>query len=209
MTIAAPRPTIAAPPKTLSPGEQAIADLMAENAAFARGEAKIFPGVPAEVTRLAVEGQAPAVAVLACSDSRTPPEIMFRTNVGELFVIRTAGNTAWGDEALGSLEYAINVLKVKAVLVVGHTKCGAITAAVAGGELPGALGSHITNIQKGLIKCCGSISKDVDAMCEVNVRAQIEYLRSDPNGVVAQAEKNGLAVRGAFYNTTTGVARLL
>lgn len=193
---------------SVSAGEQAIADLMRENEAFARGEAKLYPGVPAEVTRLAVEGQTPSVAVIGCSDSRTAPEIMFRSNVGQIFVIRTAGNTAWGPEALGSLEFAINVLKVKAVLVLGHTKCGAVNAAVGGGQLPGALGEHVQNIQKALLDQ-GGIQKDVDLMCQVNVKAQIDFLRKDPNGAVAQGEKNGLAVRGAVYDITTGQVRLV
>eukprot|EP00171_Calliarthron_tuberculosum_P014558 IDg14558t1 len=105
---------------SLSKGEQVIADLMTENAAFVRGEPKVFDGVPQERARLASEGQTPKIAIIACADSRVAPEIVFRSNVGELFVMRAAGNTSWGNEVLGSLEFAVNVLKVDAVMVLGH-----------------------------------------------------------------------------------------
>lgn len=192
----------------LTVGEQAIDNLMTENAAFVRGEAKIYPGVPEERARLSSEGQTPSVAIIACADSRVAPEIIFRTNVGDLFVCRAAGNTAWGNEVLGSLEFAINVLKVKAVMVLGHTKCGAVAAAVGGGELPGALGAHITNITKSLVSKGGLVS-DVDLAVEANVKSQIDFLRKDPSGAVAQGEKNGLAVRGGVYDISTGVVRLV
>lgn len=194
---------------SLSKGEQVIADLMTENAAFVRGEPKVFDGVPQERARLASEGQTPKIAIIACADSRVAPEIIFRANVGELFVMRAAGNTTWGNEVLGSLEFAVNVLKVDAVMVLGHTKCGAVAAAVGGGDpLPGALGAHITNISMGL-EGAGGITSDVDAAVERNVVSAVKFLRKDQNGCISVGEKNGLAVRGGVYDISTGEVKLV
>lgn len=194
---------------SLSKGQQVIADLMVENAAFIKGEPKVFDGVPAERNRLATEGQTPKIAIIACADSRVAPEIVFRANVGELFVMRAAGNTAWGPEVLGSLEFAVNVLKVDAVMVLGHTACGAVNAAISGGDpLPGALGAHITNISQAIDQT-GGITSDLDLAVERNVQAALNFLRKDPEGCVPVGEKNGLAVVGGVYDIDSGEVKLL
>jgi len=87
-------------------------------------------------------------------------------------------------------------------------KCGAVAAAVGGGSLPGALGDHIVNISKGIIAKSGMLD-DVDLAVEVNVKAGLDFLRKDPKGAVAVGEKNGLAVRGAVYDISTGAVRLV
>ncbi len=187
-----------------------LTTLLSENAAFANGEHKHFDDVPLERSRLATEGQTPVAAIIACADSRVSPEIIFRANIGQLFVIRAAGNTTWGDEVLGSLEYAVDHLNVSLVLVLGHTKCGAVGAACAGGDpLPGALGKHILSISKG-IEGYGGLTNDVDAAVERNVKCSIGFLRKDPCGSITTAEKKrGLVVRGAVYDIGTGIVDVL
>lgn len=102
-------------------GEHVMYKLMKENAKYVEGRHKNHQDVPLKRKRLARDGQVPVAAVIACADSRVAPEIMFRATIGELFVIRTAGNVTWGDEVEGSLQYAVNHLNVPLVLVLGHS----------------------------------------------------------------------------------------
>lgn len=94
------------------------------------------------------QGQQPMAAILACADSRVPPEFLFDQSLGDLFVIRVAGNvTSTG--ALGSLEYAVEHLKVPLIVVVGHTNCGAVRAAVEGADPDGFLGLLLRDVHIG------------------------------------------------------------
>ncbi|MEN3327900.1 MAG: carbonic anhydrase [Acidobacteriota bacterium] len=93
--------------------------------------------------RQLVSGQHPHAEILSCSDSRVPPEIVFDQGLGDLFIIRVAGNVA-SDTELGSLEYGAEHLHVPLIVVLGHEGCGAVTAAVQGGPLEGDIGSLVT-----------------------------------------------------------------
>jgi carbonic anhydrase len=94
-------------------------------------------------------GQHPFAVVISCSDSRVPPEIIFDQGIGDLFVIRLAGNIV-DDAALGSIEYAIEHLGTKYIMVMGHESCGAVKATVQGGEAPGHIGSIVKAIQPAI-----------------------------------------------------------
>lgn len=195
--------------KPLSKGDRVLSSLLRKNAAFVRGADKVHTGVPELRAHLAKHGQTPTTCVVACADSRVSPEILFRAGLGELFVIRAAGNTTWGNEVLGSLEYAVDHLNVSLVMVLGHSKCGAVGAACAGGDpLPGALGRHVAKITRGLEKCKGH-GFEVEAAVEANVKGAVEFLRQDPDGCVPVAEKRGLRVVGAVYDISTGAVRVL
>lgn len=87
-----------------------------------------------------LEGQHPFAAILSCSDSRVPSELLFDQGLGDLFIVRTAGHVI-SDVVIGSIEYAVFVLEVPLIMVMGHTQCGAVTSAVKGGELPGCIAS--------------------------------------------------------------------
>lgn len=91
-------------------------------------------------------GQHPFAVIVSCSDSRVPPEILFDQALGDLFVIRVAGNVITPVE-LGSIEYAVEHLKVPLVMVLGHEQCGAVTATVEGGELPKNIGAIAEKIK--------------------------------------------------------------
>lgn len=115
-------------------GAEALwADLVSSNQRFMRGETKTreFVNKRKELTA----GQNPKVIVLACADSRVAPELVFDKNLGELFVIRTAGNIA-DRVALGSIEYAAEHLHCELLVVLGHEKCGAVAAAASGEKMP-------------------------------------------------------------------------
>ncbi len=119
--------------------------LKAGNARYAAAERT--SGKPAR-TRRAETGQAqhPIAIVVGCADSRTSPEIVFDQGLGDLFVIRTAGNLV-DDYALGSIEYAVEHLGVRLIVVLGHERCGAVKAAAAGGEAPGHVGALVRDIR--------------------------------------------------------------
>jgi carbonic anhydrase len=116
-----------------------IAELRIGNQRFRDGRAQ-GPRRGAEHRRAAAAGQAPKAAVLTCSDSRVSPELLFDQGIGDLFVVRTAGHVI-DRGALGSLEYAVEHLHVLVVLVLGHSGCGAVTAAVAGQHGAGGMAS--------------------------------------------------------------------
>lgn len=116
------------------------------NALFAKGKLDT-PSVD-EMTRykLETEGQHPFAIVVSCSDSRVPPELIFNQGLGDILVVRTAGHVV-SPENLASIEYAVEHLKVPLIVVLGHTHCGAVKAAVSGKHLPGHLPQLVAHIE--------------------------------------------------------------
>ena len=98
-----------------------------------------------------VEGQHPFAIILCCSDSRVPPEVIFDQGLGDLFIVRTAGNV-FDNIALGSIEYAVEHLEVPLLVVLGHGQCGAVTATVEGGHAPGHISNVVEAIQPAVVK---------------------------------------------------------
>ncbi|MCS7300053.1 MAG: hypothetical protein NZ556_00660 [Fimbriimonadales bacterium] len=137
---------LAPKPKPIPP--EPVGRLKYGNELFAKG--KLLPQAVDEMTRyqLATEGQQPLAVVIACSDSRTPPELLFNQGLGMLYVVRTAGGVL-SDENLASIEYAVAHLKVPLIVALGHADCDIIKAAVAGKHLEGhvpQLLRHITPV---------------------------------------------------------------
>lgn len=125
--------------------DKVLKDLAAGNARFVTGKlhhANLTPARRAEVAR----GQHPKAIVLGCSDSRVPPELLFDQGIGDLFVVRVAGNVAATD-TLGSVEYAADHLGTPLVVVLGHTGCGAVAAACAGGHAEGHVAAIVEEIR--------------------------------------------------------------
>lgn len=151
-----------------------------------------------------VSGQKPFAIILTCSDSRVSPEYIFDTSLGDIFVIRTAGNVA--DEiAIGSIEYAAGHLHSPLLLVLGHEKCGAIAAACAGGIAEGSIASIVSEIAPA------AKAKDNDPAQTVseNVKRVIGKIR-EKSAMLSHLEREGkLKIAGALYSLTTGEARLL
>lgn len=141
-------------------------------------------------------GQHPHSIVLTCSDSRVVPEHIFMCGIGEVFTVRCAGNIV-GDAQLASVVYAADHLGSKLIVVMGHTHCGAVGAAIAGGA-HGCVG-HITDCIKEAI---GGEQDDYKA-CALNVEASVAALKANDEiqGLIA----NGAEVIGAIYNIDTGI----
>ncbi len=117
------------------PADEALSRLKAGNERFA--QSKVSAGQPVAERRAATaQTQHPFAIIVGCADSRTAPEIIFDQGIGDLFVVRTAGNLV-DDYALGSIEYAVEHLGSRLIVVLGHERCGAVTAALEGGSAPG------------------------------------------------------------------------
>ena len=143
-------------------------------------------------------GQKPFAVIVTCADSRVAPEIFFDQKLGDIFIVRNAGNVA-DPTALGSLEYAVEHLKSKLVVVCGHSKCGAVTAACSGGDLPPNIKSITDRIQPAVAK-----GGDVDVVIHNNVRVMVDMIKADEF-----VKKNDVTVVGAYYDVHTGVVEWL
>lgn len=190
--------------------EQALARLLEGNQRFVKGAALHPDGTPGRRAEL-VSGQKPFATVLTCSDSRVPPEILFDQGLGDIFVVRVAGNIA-GVSEQGSIEYAAEHLGVPVLVVLGHTNCGAVKAAVGGGKAEGALGALLKNMEPAVraAKAHGAKGESLEpAVVEENVRlTALNLLRK--NHVVRRLVAEGkLKVSAAVYDLASGEVRLL
>jgi carbonic anhydrase len=180
-------------------GEAAIRELMDGNERFVAGRITSFPEDLKILKEKTVLKQEPFAAVLACADSRVPVEILFDQSIGHVFVSRVAGNIVT-PEIMASLEYSVAVLGVKALLVIGHTNCGAISAAVAAKEVPG----QISVLYQHLIPGIRGAKGDVPLAVKMNAAYQAQVLR-ESSTVIAKAIKNdGLKVASGSYDLGTG-----
>lgn len=150
-------------------------------------------------------GQKPFATIISCSDSRVPPELLFNQGLGDLFIIRNAGNII-EPVATGSVEYAVEHLQTPLIVVMGHQKCGAVTAAVEGGEAPGSIGVIIEKIAPAVIKAkVAESSKEeiIDKSINENIKASIAELKKSP--IVKHALESGkLTIVGAKYHLDSG-----
>jgi len=191
--------------------DQILERLTAGNRRFAAGAPRLAAVSP-EVRASLVCGQAPAAAVLTCSDSRVAPELLFDQGLGELFVVRVAGHVV-DDTVLGSLEYAVEHLGVSLIVVIGHSSCGAVTSACSCSldQLEGATGALLSAIGTAVEAArsvCAAGDDLVDTSARLNVSAQIDALRAST--VIREAIEGGrLAVQGAWYDLGSGLVSWL
>lgn len=151
------------------------------------------------------KGQKPLAIILSCSDSRVPPEVIFDQGLGDVFVIRDAGNVA--DPVItGSVEYGAEHLGAPLLVVLGHSSCGAVTATVKGGEVPGSIGSIVEKIKPSAdkAKAEGAVGDQIiEKAAELNVEATMAQLEKSP--VIKELVESGkLKIVGAKYNLGTG-----
>jgi carbonic anhydrase len=157
-----------------------------------------------------VAGQHPVAAVLGCADSRVPPEVLFDCGIGDLFIVRNAG-TVIDETSVASLEYAVDHLKVPLVMVLGHTSCGAVTAAVMGVEAPGALGRLLDGIRG---ECTGVERKDLSGAAINNVIEEYtvrmsRQLISGSAAIGNALQSRTCEVAAACYSLENGVVTVL
>jgi carbonic anhydrase len=150
-------------------------------------------------------GQSPFAAILGCADSRVAPEIVFDTGLGEIFTVRVAGNVA-NIASLASLEYAVAVLKVTVILVQGHTGCGAVSAAIEGGDLGYNLNMLFTHITPAIEQTPGG---NIDDVVKKNAILNAEEL-VNRSPMIAEAVKNGqVKIFPTFYHLESGEVEFL
>ena len=153
--------------------------------------------------RLVASGQHPYACVISCADSRVVPEHLFSAGLGELFCIRVAGNVV-GAEELASCVYAVEHLGVQLVVVLGHTHCGAVGAALAGGV---AADDPLYPLVDSIVQAIGG-ERDADAASAANARAGVDALLACP-ALASRVEAGSLVVVGALYRTDSGVVDFL
>jgi len=153
--------------------------------------------------RQLVSGQHPHAEVLSCSDSRVPPEIVFDQGLGDLFVIRVAGNVA-SDTEIGSLEYGAEHLHIPLIVVLGNQSCGAVTAAVQGGPPEGHLAALLDLIKPALEKTRGMSGDPVANAVRMNVEMVVKQLRSSTPMLSELVAHGKLRIVGAVYSIETG-----
>jgi carbonic anhydrase len=154
-------------------------------------------------------GQFPFAAVLACMDSRAPIEIVFDQGIGDVFGVRVAGNVV-NDDELGSLEYAAKV-GVKLVVVLGHTRCGAVKGALDGVKL-GNLSGLLDKIHPAIDAAhCSDSHADacVDSVAEANVRHSLAEIRARSPYLSHYVDEGKLELVGGIYDVSTGQVRFL
>jgi carbonic anhydrase len=151
-----------------------------------------------------VDKQEPFAAVHSCADSRVPVELIFDQTIGHIFVSRVAGNII-NSEIIGSLEYGVEVLGVKALLVIGHSNCGAVKAALKKAPVPGQIASLYPHLQPAVETGGGDLEETVrrNALIQASLLAKTST-------VLAPLVNNGdLIIRAAYYNVGDGLVTLL
>lgn len=201
---------VGSPGKTKLTADQALARLKAGNRRFVADMPN--PSDISRKARLAVaKGQGPFAALVGCADSRVGPEHLFEAGLGELFIVRTAGN--YVDTAgLGSIEYAVGVLGVPLIVVLGHERCGAVAAAVdvitKNAQFPGSIGSMVEPILPSVVQAQKTLKDGedlVDASIRVNAQRVAKRLRTASEPILLDPIRAGtVKVVAATYDLDTG-----
>ena len=182
--------------------EKALKHLIEGNARYVAETSSWMPRVSRRLRKdLLTKGQNPYAAIVGCSDSRAPMELIFDAGLGELFIIRTAGNVV-GNIGLGSLEYAIEVLKTPLIVVMGHQQCGAVRAAIAGGKFS-------TSMQAVIDEICLCSDKDIctcdpEEIENKNILHTLSRIAANTN-ISKAVEEGRVKLAAAKYSLETGI----
>jgi carbonic anhydrase len=189
-------------------GNQALEKLMAGNERYREGRPD-HPNQSAGRRTEVAGGQRPFTVTVGCSDSRVPPEILFDQGLGDLFVVRAAGGVV-DDVGMGSIEYAVLHLKVPLVVVLGHSDCGAVTAAVSARDpVKGRLRCLIEAIQPAVDQVRGQPDDVVNRASKILARMIAQRLR-ETDSFLSNAVKTGsLLIAAAYYDLDTGTVDIL
>jgi carbonic anhydrase len=187
---------------------EAIAKLKEGNGRYTSGNLQ-HPGQTTERRAELAKDQHPFATIVSCSDSRVPPEIVFDQGLGDLFICRVAGNVI-NDENLGSIEYAVDHLGTRLILVLGHQRCGAVQAAketiAAKGKAPGHIESLVTAIKPAVE---ATAKDDLDATIKANVKHVVQALRLSTPILKAKVDSGQVQVIGGYYSLDTGAVTFL
>jgi carbonic anhydrase len=186
--------------------DEALQKLIAGNTRFVQRKRQNPNQTFARMTEVAKE-QHPFAAILSCADSRVSPEILFDQGIGDLFVVRVAGNISTAED-IASEEFGTLVLGAKILLVLGHERCGAVKAALTGGEFPGLIDSLVYAIKPAVDASEGQPGDRLENAIKANVRLQVQRLEISP--IIAKLVQEGkLKVVGGYYDLDTGKVSLI
>lgn len=190
----------------ISPDE-ALNRLTEGNRRFMQGKS-IHPNQTPEKIKELSSGQRPFAVIVGCSDSRVPNEIIFDQGLGDLFILRTAGQVSTY-ASWGSIEFATAVLGAKLIVVLGHTKCGAVAAACSVPDVPGHIVTLINAIKPG-VEIARELKGDlVDNAVKINVAREVEQLKNLEPVLSKQFKKGEIRIVGAVYHLETGKVEIL
>jgi carbonic anhydrase len=188
--------------------DQALIQLQRGNERFVAG----WPDHPNQSARrrreVADTGQQPFAIILSCSDSRVPPEIIFDQGLGDLFVIRVAGNVL-DDVILGTIEYAVEHMHTPLVVVLGHDRCGAVTAAVEREKTNSHVQAVVDALQPALTLAERQEGDRISTVINANVRYAVKNLQSSEPVLMGACAAGQLRIVGARYNLDTGEVKVI
>ncbi len=194
------------PPTDVTP-DQALELLKQGNAAF-QADAPLHPSIDGRRRGEIAQAQSPVAAILSCADSRVPPELLFGRGLGELFVVRNAGNVA-DVAAVGSLEFAVAVLGAPLIVVMGHERCGAVAAALTvvdrAQEYPGSIGAMLEPILPAAMAARAEGGESLPKATERHASRTATRLKEVTSPILAEAVRQGrLKIVSAVYDLDTG-----
>jgi len=187
--------------------QAALAQLETGNQRYRSGHLQ-HPRQDAHRREELANSQHPFAVILGCADSRTAPEVLFDQGLGDLFVIRVAGNVV-DDAVLASMEYAVEHLGTGLIVVLGHERCGAVKAAVetvaSKGQAPGHLGSLVAAIRPAVEAV---LKGDAEAACQRNIANVVQAVRTSEPVLHEEVAAGKISVVGAYYDLDTGAVTI-
>ncbi len=187
--------------------DEAMLKLTEGNARFATRHLK-HPDISKRRQGEMLKGQHPYVAILSCSDSRVPPEIIFDQGLGDIFEIRNAGNVL-DTHIIGSIEYAVVHLGVKLVVIMGHQDCGVINAAMSGGKESEFIESLKKPIANAIEECKKQNMLTPDNVVKVHVKNEVKSLLQQDRELNEYVKKHNVKIIPAFYHLDSGKVEFL
>lgn len=192
-------------PESLNP-DAALQKLMEGNQRFVQHQPQ-YPDQSALRLQEVAQAQHPFATILSCADSRVPAEIVFDQGIGDIFDVRIAGNIATS-EAIGSIEYAVVLLGSPLLMVMGHERCGAVTAAVQNQSLLGDIGTFVKAIKPAVEKVKDQSGDAVENAVVANVQYQLERLKRSQL-LTEQVRSGKLKIVGGRYDLDTGNVNII
>lgn len=199
-----------APESEVVSPETALQRLLDGNQRFIQQKRQYPHQAPKDWQALAT-AQHPFATLLTCADSRVPGEIIFDQGIGDLFDVRIAGNVVT-PEVLGSLEYAAALLGTRLIMVVGHERCGAVTAAIQGEALPGHVSTFVKAIKPAIASLktkSADVAQQIDQAVTANVQYQVEQLKQNSSVLAQLVLERKLKIVGGRYDLDTGAVTLV
>ncbi|MEH2281837.1 MAG: carbonic anhydrase [Nostoc sp.] len=193
-------------PNPISPNE-AVRRLLDGNQRFIH-QKRQYPDQSLERLRLVAKAQYPFAAILGCADSRVPAEIVFDQGLGDLFVVRVAGNVV-SDTVIGSLEYSTTALGSQLIVVLGHRRCGAVAEAMKNEPLPGRIGLIIEGIKPSIERVKFRTGDNMQDAVIANIQYQTEKLQENSTILAKLLHEGKLKIVSACYDLDTGKVNII